>query len=98
MFKILSATTTEASASPLSTSPDSASDSLSTDDVDDMEIDEASNLTEQKGLSMSMASLYSEADLLKRPRGAPDGQSDILSAEGVALSLISRFNEKQLPR
>lgn len=47
---------------------------------------------------MSMASLYSEADLLKRPRGAPDGQSEVLSAEGVALSLISRFNEKQLPR
>lgn len=66
--------------------------------MDDLEIDEASNLTEQKGLSMSMASLYSEGDLFKRPRGAPDGASDILSAEGVALSLISRFNEKQLPR
>lgn len=47
---------------------------------------------------MSMASLYSEADVFKSIRGAPDGASDILSAEGVALSLISRFNEKQLPR
>lgn len=89
---------TETSASPLSTSPDSPSDSLSSDEIEDLEIDEASTLSEQKGLSMSMASLYSEADLLKRPRGAPDGASDIHSAEGVALSLISRFNEKQLPR
>lgn len=95
---VLLATTTEASASPFSTSPDSDSDTLSTDGVDDLEIDEVSNLIEQKGLSMSMASLYSEGDLLKKPRGAPDGQSDVLSAEGVALSLISRFNEKQLPR
>lgn len=45
-----------------------------------------------------MASLYSEADLFKKPREAPDGASDILSAESVALSLISKFNEKQLPR
>lgn len=47
---------------------------------------------------MSMASLYSEADLLKRQRGAPDGASDVMSAEGVAISLISKFSEKQLPR
>lgn len=90
--------TTEASVSPYSTSPDSLSDSVSTDDVDDLEVDEVSNLTDNNGLSMSMASLYSEADLFKKPRGVPDGASDILSAESVALSLISRFNEKQLPR
>lgn len=47
---------------------------------------------------MSMASLYGDTDIFKKPRGAPDGASDVLSAEGVALSLISRFNEKQLPR
>lgn len=53
-----------------------------------------------------MASLYSDADILRKPRGAPDGASevvastpsDILSAEGVALSLISKFNEKHLPK
>lgn len=84
--------------SPYSTSPDSMSDSISTDDVEDIEVDEVSNLADNNGLSMSMASLYSEADLFKKPRGAPDGASDILSAESVALSLISRFNEKQLPK
>lgn len=35
---------------------------------------------------------------MQKPRGAPDGASDIFSAEGVALSLISKFSEKQLPR
>lgn len=90
--------TTEASVSPGSTTPDSISDSLSTEDVEDLEVDEVSNLVDDNGLSMSMASLYSEADLFKKPRGAPDGASDILSAESVALSLISKFNEKQLPR
>lgn len=90
--------TTDASASPFSSSLDSLINSISSEEVEDMDIDEAATLAEQKGLSMSMASLYSEADLLKRPRGVPDGASDILSAEGVALSLISKFNEKQLPR
>lgn len=90
--------TTEASVSPYSTTPDSISDSISTEDVEDLEVDEVSNLVDDNGLSMSMASLYSEADLFKKPRGAPDGASDILSAESVALSLISKFNEKQLPR
>lgn len=66
--------------------------------MEDLDIDEASNLKDQRGSSISMASLYSEADLFRKLRGAPDGASDILSAEGVALSLISRFNEKQLPR
>lgn len=66
--------------------------------MEDLEIDEAANLLDNRDLSMSMASLYSEADLSKKSRGAPDGASDVLSAEGVALSLISRFNEKHLPR
>lgn len=84
--------------SPCSTTPDTLSDSDSSEEVDDLEVDEASNLSDNHGLSISMASLYSEADVLKRPRGAPDGASDIFSAEGVALSLISKFNEKQLPK
>lgn len=92
------AATTEASVSPCSTSPGSISDSISTEDVEDLEVDDVSNLVDDNGLSMSMASLYSEADLFKKPRGAPDGASDVLSAESVALSLISKFNEKQLPR
>lgn len=91
-------TTTEGSISPSSTPSGTPPQSMTSDEVDDLEIDEASNLVENRGLSMSMASLYSDADLFKKPRGAPDGASDILSAEGVALSLISRFNEKQLPR
>ncbi|XP_018321932.1 run domain Beclin-1-interacting and cysteine-rich domain-containing protein isoform X3 [Agrilus planipennis] len=92
-------TTTEASTSAYSTSPDYChSDCISSDEVEDLEIDESSNLIDSKGLSVSMASLFSESDLLKKPRGAPDGASDVLSAEGVALSLISRFSEKQLPR
>lgn len=62
-------------------------------------MNETSNLEENAGLSMSMASLFSEADIMKRhTRGAPDGASDILSAEGVAISLISKFSDKQLPR
>lgn len=88
----------EANVSRISSSTGTISDSLSSEEVEDLEIDEACNLTDNRGLSMSMASLYSEADLMKRTRGAPDGASDVLSAEGVALSLISRFNEKHLPR
>lgn len=95
MLTFFSATT---SVSPPSTSPDTLSNCSSTDDVDDLEIDEASNLKDNAVLSMSMASLYSDMDLAKKPRGAPDGASDIMSAEGVAISLISKFSEKQLPK
>lgn len=72
----------------------------SSDEIDDLELNEASNLTELRGLSMSMASLFSDVDLTKRSRGVPDGASDqtVISAENVALSLISKFSEKQLPR
>ena len=48
-----------------------------------------------------MASLYSEADLY---RSSPKHNTEsnltdsFMSAEGVALSLISRFSEKHLPR
>ncbi|KAG5891026.1 hypothetical protein JTB14_035218 [Gonioctena quinquepunctata] len=91
-------TETTTSASPCSTTSDSPSDDTSSDYFEDLEINQSSNLEENSGLSMSMASLYSDADLVKRPRGAPDGASDILSAEGVALSLISKFSDKQLPR
>ncbi|KAL0274218.1 UNVERIFIED_CONTAM: hypothetical protein PYX00_006690 [Menopon gallinae] len=90
-------TTTDQSMSPLSTSPETPSESLSTDDVDDFEVDEASNLKHLKNseLSMSMASLYSEADLSKARR---DMGEPAASAENVALSLLKQFKEKQLPR
>ncbi|XP_044750682.1 run domain Beclin-1-interacting and cysteine-rich domain-containing protein isoform X2 [Coccinella septempunctata] len=84
------------SASPPSSSSNTYSET-SSDNIEDIEIDEASNLAETKGLSNSMASLYSEADL-KKTRGIPDGASDILSAESVAISLISTFKGKRLPK
>ncbi|KAJ8684242.1 hypothetical protein QAD02_020034 [Eretmocerus hayati] len=96
-------TTTDQSVSPLSTSPGSASDSISTDDVDDYDLEDARNLAQLRnsGLSVSMASLYSEADLYRSsPKQAAESNlsDSITSAEGVALSLISRFSEKHLPR
>ncbi|XP_063236877.1 run domain Beclin-1-interacting and cysteine-rich domain-containing protein isoform X2 [Bacillus rossius redtenbacheri] len=103
-------TTTDQSISPLSTSPGTYSDSISTDDVEDLEVDEVKNLAQLKnaGLSVSMASLYSEADLSKHhvasaspsPRGHSEGPltESVVSAEGVALCLIRQFSDKQLPR
>jgi hypothetical protein len=52
-------------------------------------------------LSVSLASLYSEADLSKHPlprTGTEVVSEMLLSAEGVALSLLRRFSEKHLPR
>ncbi|XP_021932612.1 run domain Beclin-1-interacting and cysteine-rich domain-containing protein isoform X2 [Zootermopsis nevadensis] len=97
-------TTTDQSVSPLSSSPGTPSESISTDDVDDLEVDEVKNLAQLKnaGLSVSMASLYSEADLSKHP--LPRTGTDVaitetvVSAEGVALSLLRQFSEKNLPR
>lgn len=81
----------------MSTSPETPSGSVSTDDVDDLEVDEANNLKHLKdsGMSVSMASLYSEADLSKTKR---DNVESVVSAENVALSLLRQFKEKQLPR
>jgi hypothetical protein len=48
-----------------------------------------------------MASLYSEADLSKLPlprTGTEVVTETVLSAEGVALSLLRQFSEKHLPR
>ncbi|PSN54788.1 hypothetical protein C0J52_01979 [Blattella germanica] len=97
-------TTTDQSVSPLSSSPGTPSESISTDDVDDLEVDEVKNLAQLKnaGLSVSMASLYSEADLSKHPplRTGIDAvlTESVVSAEGVALSLLKLFGEKHLPR
>ena len=58
-------------------------------------------MTSAPDLSVSMASLYSEAELSKGTSNQTlvnSGQDAVLSAESVALSLISQFSEKQLPR
>ncbi|XP_012286389.1 run domain Beclin-1-interacting and cysteine-rich domain-containing protein isoform X2 [Orussus abietinus] len=83
-------TTTDQSISPLSTSPETPSDSISTDDVDDLEMDDTQNLMQLKNSDIYKAS----------PKHGGDSNltDSIISAEGVALSLISKFSEKQLPR
>lgn len=94
-------TTTDQSVSPLSTSSDTPSESISTDDIEDLEVDDEPNAFKLRdaGISMSMASLYSDADLFQSPNHAESTLTEsCMSAEGVALSLISRFSEKQLPR
>ncbi|GAB1605391.1 run domain Beclin-1-interacting and cysteine-rich domain-containing protein-like isoform X1 [Argonauta hians] len=89
---------------------DNSSDS--SDGIDDQEIelsftDRSDNcsLLKHSGLSLSMASLYSDADLLQRHtekssfNSAADGSnSPQVSAESVAISLLKRFSEKQLPK
>ncbi|KAK3925173.1 Run domain Beclin-1-interacting and cysteine-rich domain-containing protein [Frankliniella fusca] len=96
-------TTTDQSVSPLSTPPGTPSDSMSTDGVEDMELDDSQSMSVLKdsGLSVSMASLYSEAELSKNTiseEHVSATQDSNWSAESVALSLISQFSEKQLPR
>ncbi|XP_076630094.1 run domain Beclin-1-interacting and cysteine-rich domain-containing protein rubicon isoform X2 [Colletes latitarsis] len=96
-------TTTDQSVSPLSTSSDTPSENISTDDVEDLEIDDERNALKLRntGISISMASLYSDADLFQSSlvHGTELTLTESsMSAEGVALSLISRFSEKQLPR
>ncbi|XP_020300230.1 run domain Beclin-1-interacting and cysteine-rich domain-containing protein [Pseudomyrmex gracilis] len=75
-------TTTDQSVSPLSTSSSSPSDSVPTDDVEDSELDD------ERKLNGAFASIATDSVL----------SESSVSAEGVALSLISRFSEKQLPR
>lgn len=95
-------TTTDQSASPFSSSPEASSDCLSTDDVDDLEVDQvtSSNLEHlsKSGLSVSMASLYSEAEISRPSPVAINSFETVVSAEGVALSLLRQFSDKHLPR
>ncbi|XP_024885568.1 run domain Beclin-1-interacting and cysteine-rich domain-containing protein [Temnothorax curvispinosus] len=85
-------TTTDQSVSPLSTSSGSSSDNVSTEDS---ELDDERRLR-NGGMSASTAS-FSDAES-RAARFATDSNESSMSAEGVALSLISRFSEKQLPR
>ncbi|XP_057619372.1 run domain Beclin-1-interacting and cysteine-rich domain-containing protein isoform X5 [Chionomys nivalis] len=87
------------------------SDSGSADDVDEFEIQdgsEGSNLTHmsQSGLSVSMASMFSDADI--RRSAVSNGKSSIsqnfshcflhsTSAEAVAMGLLKQFEGMQLP-
>lgn len=90
-------TTTDQSVSPLSTSPGSSSeDSVSTEDSG---LDDERRTLRNGGMSASTASLLSDAES-RAARYATDSNvsESSVSAEGVALSLISRFSEKQLPR
>lgn len=46
-----------------------------------------------------MASLYAEGEIVRSRQGTESNFSDsTMSAEGVALSLISKFSDKQLPK
>lgn len=110
-------TTSQSPSSPLSSSSDGdAGMSGTDDDVEDLELSDPSNSNlssvKESGLSLSMASLYSDADIQKIQRCdavcATDGEmnrntsselnSAQLSAETVALSLLRRYSEKQLPK
>ncbi|XP_078046287.1 run domain Beclin-1-interacting and cysteine-rich domain-containing protein rubicon isoform X1 [Augochlora pura] len=95
-------TTTDQSVSPLSTSTDTSSD-IFKDEIEDVEMNDERNALKLKNtrISISMASLYSDADLYQSsPSHGTDSTltEGSMSAEGVALSLISKFSEKQLPR
>ncbi|KAK6195419.1 hypothetical protein SNE40_000855 [Patella caerulea] len=108
-------TTPSASTSPFSSPYEYSSHSDSSDsgdDIDDEEIELSmshrgagrGNLTSlsTSGLSLSMASLYSDADL-HRSTSSTEKQNSIqegsyLSAESVAISLIKKFSEKKLPK
>ncbi|GIY73287.1 run domain Beclin-1-interacting and cysteine-rich domain-containing protein [Caerostris extrusa] len=105
-------TTTSQSASPpiSSHSSDFDAESIgSEDEIEDLELSAHtdSNLSsiKENGLSLSMASLYSDADILKPPmhfkepdKKFEDLNPNNLSAESVALSLLRKFSEKHLPK
>ncbi|KYN15839.1 PREDICTED: run domain Beclin-1-interacting and cysteine-rich domain-containing protein [Trachymyrmex cornetzi] len=86
-------TTTDQSVSPLSTSSSNSSDSVPTEDS---ELDDEQRL-KSGGMSASTASFSDAESRAARFTDSNVSESSV-SAEGVALSLISRFSEKQLPR
>ncbi|XP_053404594.1 run domain Beclin-1-interacting and cysteine-rich domain-containing protein-like isoform X2 [Mercenaria mercenaria] len=100
------------SESPFSSAHESDySDSDTSSGVDDKQIelsmeDTHNNMTTLKnsGLSLSMASLYSDADIQKNMKAAVARENSMqesstyFSAESVAISLLRKFTEKQLPK
>ncbi|RLU20784.1 hypothetical protein DMN91_007398 [Ooceraea biroi] len=91
-------TTTDQSVSPLSTSSGNPSDSVSTEDIEEFELDNERR-SRSGGQVASTVSSHADAES-HQARLATDSlpSESSVSAEGVALSLISRFSEKQLPR
>ncbi|XP_012225046.1 run domain Beclin-1-interacting and cysteine-rich domain-containing protein [Linepithema humile] len=94
-------TTTDQSVSPLSTSSSDPSDIFLSTDVEDSELDDERRLRNSGVRGSVASSLHSDAELRGQTRhhitDSTLSESSV-SAEGVALSLISRFSEKQLPR
>lgn len=106
------ATTSKSPSSVLNSScqdnTDSSNSDIEVDEINltisDNEQDNETNLSliKSEGLSLSLASLYSDADLQKVK---PDRQSSMeisdqsgMSAESVAILLLKKFSEKQLPK
>ncbi|XP_067118474.1 run domain Beclin-1-interacting and cysteine-rich domain-containing protein isoform X1 [Centruroides vittatus] len=111
--------TSTTSASPPSSSPCTASyeeSSGTEDDINELELTDTTQSTltsiQENGLSLSMASLYSDADIQRINSVLPQNTSieqsakstisvdtnGQLSAESVALNLLKKFSEKQLPK
>ncbi|XP_077988027.1 run domain Beclin-1-interacting and cysteine-rich domain-containing protein-like isoform X2 [Glandiceps talaboti] len=99
-------TTTTSSASPSSSPLDSVSehsDSGSSDQIDELELTDqvnSSNLTELcgHGLTASLASLYSDADIHRHTQSDSTlTESTNSSADAVAICLLKKFSAKQLP-
>lgn len=107
------------SVSPFSSTHDSEySDSNSSSEIEEDQIeltmdDKQGSLSTLKnsGLSLSLASLYSDADIQKFPISRESStqiplsrenstmeSGAFLSAESVAISLLKKFSEKQLPK
>ncbi|XP_069105114.1 run domain Beclin-1-interacting and cysteine-rich domain-containing protein-like [Argopecten irradians] len=110
-------TTSQSTSSPLSSSVDSPEypDSSESSDLDEGRIElsmtdqdvsqNQSNLSllSSQGLSLSLASLYSDADIQKsnpslEKQSSLDSGVVSHSAESVAISLLKKFTEKQLPK
>ncbi|CAM1330649.1 KIAA0226 (predicted) [Pycnogonum litorale] len=112
---------TTTNASPYSSSSTGLDDDLgdTSDDVDELEYsDDEKNQSKlsslsETGLSLSMASLYSDADVQRMQSAVASSAIEVnkslinvgenstpsaFSAESVALSLLKRFSEKQLPK
>ncbi|XP_064455319.1 run domain Beclin-1-interacting and cysteine-rich domain-containing protein-like isoform X2 [Ornithodoros turicata] len=100
-------TDTPTSISPASSfnSSTSCREGESDTDIEDFDLSENRttnlSLVPEQGLSLSMASLYSDTDIKKLSQDS--GSTEVLnkltpSAEVVALSLLKKFSEKHLPK
>ncbi|XP_071165105.1 run domain Beclin-1-interacting and cysteine-rich domain-containing protein-like isoform X1 [Mytilus edulis] len=101
--------------SPIDSENSDSSDSSAIDD-EQIELTMSENISEtnlflmkKDGMSLSLASLYSDGDIQDRNNKMLDRQGSVttengvsasnsLSAESVAISLLKKFSEKQLPK